>query len=509
MTFREGPADTCLERTGLPFRRGHIPSRPRPADPLPDSDEERQSQSEVLTLTPRSALLLTSSSDGEPKWWHVPDTCIQELVQPLVHTMESSATSPPADVSPHKLLRSTSCPSSTCRAMGYVGQLKKPARPSSGTWPLDSAQMDTAASRNGTLSLGSFGTDALREAVAGHVAPETFAASSTCLRDIQVRTAISLGMNWPLQNRQSLDNWSSPKRPWTDADKLLSQTKSSGGSSLGDSSGLLEQNKVGCLPGVTGPKAKTQRPATAPCSRSSSKLDKSATSISTNSGRSRPQSASGFSEHESDLIQIELAFKDNSDRIGVLIDPEALIGPDPASGLPDKMTLKGMIDRLTGMPPSKQRLLCKGFDVSQTDKMTLRRAGIADGNTVTVHLKRDLKQALNRDTVVLACTAKRLDKQQKLKQQDSRRASCSKESRREKKGTMVMPKWSWGVPPDNTKIGSGYNGLGGMSSFRFENHHIWHDTSEPAYEGLKEIRSHQAFTNPLEFASHGLSPHCQ
>jgi len=492
-TFPKGPVDVAPQRVAPPFLPTHlqiaeVTSQPRPVDPLPDSDEETQGQEEVLTLTPRWTLDLRGSKHTEAKWWHVPDTQIQELVHNT--TMEDSCTSLQAEHSAHKLLRSRSCPSSTsstCRAMGHVGQLKKSAQLSA-TWALDSEQSDAVASRSGKLSSPSL-PDALQNTIAGHVAPETFAVSSTLLRDIRLQDAISQGLTWPFQDRRPFDIATSPKRSWTDAHLLLSQTKSTSGGSA-----PLEQTKVDCLSGVTTPNTKTQRPANE--SRTGrNKLTKPLTRPSTPSGHSHA------SEQESDLIEVELAFYKNSDRICVLISSEARVGLDPSSSEPDKTTLKGIIAQLTGMPPSKQRLLCKGFDVS-ADQKTLRKVGISDGSTVTVYDKKDLKQS--RNDVVLACTAKRLEKQQKLHQQDLRRASSLRESRREKKGMKIMPKWGWGIPADNSKTGSGYNDLGKLSSFRFENHHIWYDDLDDS--GLLEIRSHQTYTEPLEYVSEGLPP---
>lgn len=490
VTFRDDPVDVAPQRIAPPFLPKHmqteVPLRPRPVDPRPDSDEETHTQEEVLTPTPRSTFY-RGSKDGEAKWWHVPDMQIQEFVHT---TMEDSCPSLQADPSAHKLLRSRSCPSSTsstCRAMGYVGQVKKPAQLNA-TLASDIEQNGAIASRSGQSDEALL-LDPLQDAIAGHVAPETFAISSTLLRDIRLQHAIAQGLNWPLQDRRPFDNATSPKRPWTDAHLLLSQTKSTSGEST-----PLEQTKVGCLPGVTTPNTKTQRPASGG-RKSTNELAKPLTRPSTPSGHSH---ASG---QESDLIQVELAFYNNSDRICVLISSEARVGLDPSSSEPDKKTLKGIIAQLTGMPTSKQRLLCKGFDVS-ADQKTLRKVGISDGSLVTVYDKKDLKQS--RPVVVLACTAKRLEKQQKNQQQDARRSSCLRESRRESKGTKVMPKWGWGIPADKSKIGAGYNDLGKLSSFRFENNHIWYE--DVADAGLIQIRSHQAYTEPLAYVSEGLPP---
>jgi len=274
--------------------------------------------------------------------------------------------------------------------------------------------------------------------------------------------------------------------------------------------------KRGGLPGVLSPK-KALRPASAGGETVTPKKRQAQSRVSISKisrGQTIPSAHTGHRHaavsDERELIQVELAFYDNCDRICILIHPEARVGSDPGSSELEKMTLKGMISKLTGIPSGSQRLLCRGFDVSD-DQMTLRKVGISHGNTVTVYPRKENKQ--NQDSVVLACTAKRIEKQQKHQQQDSRRAACLRESRKEKKGTMMMPKWGWSIPPDNTKLGRGYNDIGKNSSFRFENNHIWYDDNQgqPYHPDFRmmEIRSHPAYTQPVEFASLGVAPHCE
>merc|ERR1711871_994920 len=67
----------CARATPLPI----------PTDPIPDSDEEGQDA--TATLTPRSAerLGLSRQRVGDAKWWHVPDTKLEELVQTMEDTI--------------------------------------------------------------------------------------------------------------------------------------------------------------------------------------------------------------------------------------------------------------------------------------------------------------------------------------------------------------------------------------------------------------------------------------
>lgn len=436
---------------------------PLPKDPLPDSDEEAVAESRMQTMSPHSTEHLGTSKDADAKWWHIPDTQIAALLQ----TMEVSAVDD-ANNAP-KLLKSRSCPSapsSTCRPLAKVG------RPKSG-------QMDMSNASRTPVFLGDSGRDA---AAYGHAAVDTLAISSTLLRDVQVRDAVAKGLTWPLEDRRQFNTWTSPKRGWTDAHLLLSQTK--GHSSCGPSSTQSAQSR--CTDSC-------ERPSTAKLARPQSQQEQRRT------GR-RP----GFKQPAADdreSVTVQLAFYHNSDRINVLLHPDARVGPDPGDHESDKMTLKGTISNLTGMAPCDQRLLCRGFDVSD-DLATLRKAGVSHGSTITLYDRKDMKK----NQTILACTAKRLQQQEKHQQQNVRRAKMLQESRKEKKGTAIMPKWRWGIPPDNTQLGIGYNDAGKNSSFRFENHHIWYDEAD--YR-LTDIRSHQAYTQPVEYTSQGVPPHCE
>jgi hypothetical protein len=223
---------------------------------------------------------------------------------------------------------------------------------------------------------------------------------------------------------------------------------------------------------------------------------------STSSSRTGQKS---LADVQRELITVDLAFYDNADRFTVLVHPDARVGPD-AGAEPEKSSLKGMIGKLTGLPASKQRLLCHGHDVSD-DLATLRKIGISHESVVTVYERKDHKKA--RDGVVLACTAKRLDKQRMTQQQNARRSDWVRDSRRAKKSQSekMMPKWGWGIPPDNTKLGIGYNNVGKNSSFRYENHHIWYDQVND--RELNEIRTHPTYAETLDFASPRVAPHCQ
>jgi hypothetical protein len=196
---------------------------------------------------------------------------------------------------------------------------------------------------------------------------------------------------------------------------------------------------------------------------------------------------------DKDLIEVELAFQNSTERIFVLIHPDALMGSHPDSkSLSDKASLKGMIAKLTGVSASDQRLLCRGFDVSH-DQKSLRKQGIGQGSTITVYNKKDWKRA--QSDVVLACTAKLLQKQQSAQQQASRRASFAKS----KKGASakIRPKWGWGLPPSTTPARKGWHATGQDMTLRFEDHFTWQDAEETP--NLSGIRSSPAFTQPLEY----------
>merc|ERR1712039_1048055 len=106
---------------------------------------------------------------------------------------------------------------------------------------------------------------------------------------------------------------------------------------------------------------------------------------------------------------VELAFHDNSDRVAILIHPDARMGPLAGSkNESDKSTLKGLIDQLTGIAVPNQRLMCRGFEIGN-DNMTLRKLGVSHGSKVTVHERKHVKR--DQVEVVLACTAKLLQKQ--------------------------------------------------------------------------------------------------
>lgn len=514
--FREGLADTgpdlALRRP--PHLRPRSPARPK--DPIPDSDEEDK----TLLLTPRSAAQLagvspSSRDPGESKWWHIPDTRIEEIVQ----TIEDDASTCP--VSP-KLLKSSSrpsAPSSTCRALINAGQ-RQPKK----TAPLNAAPSEMSGSVNSPQGF----CIATQDAATGHFDVDTYAVSSTMLRDIRVRDSVAKGMTWPLQERRAkFDHITTPKRGWTEAELFLSSTKS-----LEDvGRPIVGRQMLGNLLGESSSVTNVDRPSTAPeparlsshnakralrpssgCIATRSRSFKEHGRVSCGKVPSRSSSFSGTSrsdaakDSERELIQVELAFYDNADRICILISPEARVGLDQASGLPDKMTLKGMITKLTGIAAGDQRLLCKGFDVSD-DQASLRKAGISHESIVMVYHRGEMSK--KGADVVLACTAKKKDKEQKQKQQDSRRAVCLQDSRRQKKvknQTALMPKWGWGIPPDNTLHGRGYNDIGAASSFKFENNHIWYDEIDFR---LSDIRQSQTYTKPIEYAAPGVAPHCE
>merc|ERR1711971_346844 len=168
------------------------------------------------------------------------------------------------------------------------------------------------------------------------------------------------------------------------------------------------------------------------------------------------------------------------------------MGPSPGSNaLFDKASLKGMIAKLTGISTSDQRLLCRGFDVSH-DHKSLRQLGISHGSTVMVYDKKDWHRA--QSDVVLACTAKLVQKQQAAQQQAKRRASFLKG----KKGTSpkIMPKWGWGTPPSAASAKQGWHATGQDMSLRFEDHCSWRDTEETP--SLSGIRAALTFTQPIE-----------
>lgn len=472
--FRAAPAASGPER------------KPVPVDPLPDSDDDQGEEDLALTLTPRTAQSALAaappSTDVEAKWWHVPDARIEELV----HTLEDCGSSP--EKSPRRLAKSASysCPSSICRPLAASGKLKRQAMLSD-TWPTDGDQTKLFA---GSLTYGSADTCAAQEA--SQASP---ACGSSCIilpGSLAALTSPGMAQRPPFDNRasgkQCLSDFAESRTNWQ-TKPLRAQRPATA---------PLEKRLQGARAVRPGTLAK--RPATASgCGRdrstsrhdsrnSSSKLHGSTTTPMVHSGHRHV----GISAHDRELIQLELAFHDNSDRVCILIHPDTRIGLDPGVRDPsDKTTLKGIISKLTGMPPHTQRLLNRGFDVGD-DQATLRKVGISHGNTVTVHTKKD--RAPSRDNVVLACTAKRLEKQQARKKQESRRASFSRDK---ETASMIMPKWGWGVPHNSAKTGIGFNNLGQNVNIRFENQHAWHE-DEP---GLLAIRASPVYTQPLEYVS--------
>lgn len=215
-----------------------------------------------------------------------------------------------------------------------------------------------------------------------------------------------------------------------------------------------------------------------------------------------------------ELIDIDLYFHESSDRVSIRLHPDTRIGPDippkpvrgaaasvPVGGAvtgdyestPTEvaMTLKGLVAQMTGLEPSQQRLLCRGFDVSM-DQMTLRAYGITHGQTVMVHQK--VLQVRGRKQPMLACTAKKTEKQERRKQQLQQYTAALKD----RSHTRIMPKWFVQL---NTKMYTkpGFPAPGEIQNplLHFGNYDSW--TADQAEPTLMHVRRGQTYNHPLEF----------
>mmetsp|Transcript_116146 Transcript_116146/g.182717 ORF Transcript_116146/g.182717 Transcript_116146/m.182717 type:complete len:486 (-) Transcript_116146:16-1473(-) len=437
-----------------------------PKDPLPDSDDECENQDSAVTQSPSVAgTLSTPRKNTEVKWWHVTDTQIEDLVQKIEHTstpdLIGTLTSTPslaasASQSACHILRSPSfAASSTCRALAGSGRPKLRSPPSKAVF-FDACQTDLFATscslphcygspemaRSDFSSASETSTATPQKPKFNHVSSAKMALLDSRPPPFGVHS--KRPFTAPEMSQCRLDaNSSEKQRPWSS-------------SSSGDT------------------RSRVKRHTTGNTKLSSSTLKQCSVS-------------------EKDLIQVELAFYNGTERILVLIHPDALMGPIPGQKERlDKASLKGMVAKLTGICVSDQRLLCRGFDVSY-DHKSLRNLGISDGSIVMVYDKKDWQRT--QTDVILACTAKLLQKQEAAQQQAKRRASLAKD----KKGISpkIMPKWGWGTPPSAAFARKGWHATGQDMTLRFEDHFSWRDVEEAP--SLSGIRASPTFTQPLEY----------
>mmetsp|Transcript_16560 Transcript_16560/g.30668 ORF Transcript_16560/g.30668 Transcript_16560/m.30668 type:complete len:494 (+) Transcript_16560:90-1571(+) len=181
-----------------------------------------------------------------------------------------------------------------------------------------------------------------------------------------------------------------------------------------------------------------------------------------------------------ELIDIDLYFHKDSDRVTIRLHPDTRIGPD-------QLSLKGLIFEMTGIEPSAQRLKCRNFDVSM-DKMTLRAYGISQGQTVIVHHK--VRRARGRKhPSLLACTAKKVENQERREQHLQRMAAAVQEQ----PDAWLMPKWLMQPKPKDC-----LTGMPPRDPRDFEAYDDLHQDMQ-VEPRLLDFRSGQAYTQQMQF----------
>jgi len=164
------------------------------------------------------------------------------------------------------------------------------------------------------------------------------------------------------------------------------------------------------------------------------------------------------------------------------------------------LSLKGIIEESTGFEVGRQRLLLHSGVHMSRDDWTVRSYGLRTGDTVHVHSQSVLASPCDRGGVVLACSAKRFERDERHRQREVLRTSlCEtkqgsmllRRSESDGVGICVMPKWiSQENPKLFSKAGHQREGLSASATSLtyFGDFHVWHP-DEDGHRWGRDLRN--------------------
>lgn len=225
-------------------------------------------------------------------------------------------------------------------------------------------------------------------------------------------------------------------------------------------------------------------------------------------------------------IEVTIRFHETSDQVTISVNPNFRLSPgdnssfqenpdDVVSGRSRKVyfgvpncqdepkktsSFKGLISEISGIPVENQRFFCNGVRI-EGNRGTLRDHGITHGSTVLLRTCKD-PSCKDRDKVVLACTAKKQQRDQMWIEHEKHvtKGRARGEKRHLSDGTLVMPKWQPSSALNYfgpTHRGLDFHGDSKAPVHQFGDYHVYRGDDDD--RGLMRIRKGLAYTTPIEY----------